>query len=96
MVQLANCRMGESRGHLKNWHSRHPEWSRCLIIVGQTQEGMKMIEIQKNYKLTLTENQAKELYQLLRTEKDKWIVTPGKELVLVYNELRKIFDIGIR
>lgn len=55
-----------------------------------------MIEIQKNYKLTLTENQAKELYQLLRTEKDKWIVTPGKELVLVYNELRKIFDIGIR
>jgi hypothetical protein len=31
-----------------------------------------MIEIQKNYKLTLTEQQAQELYQLLRTTKRYW------------------------
>lgn len=55
-----------------------------------------MIEIQKNYKLTLTENQAKELYQLLRTEKDSGCLTPDKELVLVYHELKDLFDTGIR
>ena len=55
-----------------------------------------MIEIQKNYKLTLTEQQAKELYKLLRTEKDSGGLTHDKELVLVYNELKKIFDSGIR
>jgi plasmid replication initiation protein len=55
-----------------------------------------MIEIQKSYKLTLTEQQAKELYQLLRTEKDSGCLTPDKELVLVYNELKKLFDSEIR
>jgi len=29
-----------------------------------------MIEVQKQYKLTLTEDQARQLYDLLRTEKD--------------------------
>lgn len=29
-----------------------------------------MIEVQKQYKLTLTEDQARQLYELLRTEKD--------------------------
>ncbi len=55
-----------------------------------------MIEIQKNYKLTLTEQQAKELYQLLQTEKDSGCLTPDKELKLVYHELKKLFDSGIR
>lgn len=55
-----------------------------------------MIEIQKNYKLTLTEEQAKELYQLLRTERDSGCLTPDKELVLVYHELKNLFDTGIR
>jgi hypothetical protein len=55
-----------------------------------------MIEIQKNYKLTLTEQQAKELYQLLRTEKDSGCLTLDKELKLVYHELKDLFDTGIR
>lgn len=55
-----------------------------------------MIEIQKNYKLTLTEQQAKELYELLRTEKDSGGLTIDKDLILVYNELHKIFGVGIR
>ena len=55
-----------------------------------------MIEIQKNYKLTLTEQQAKELYELLRTEKDSGCLTVDKDLVLVYNELKKLFDTGIQ
>jgi Na+/phosphate symporter len=59
-------------------------------------EESKMIKKQINYSIEFTEQQAKELYQLLRTEKDSGCLTPDKELVLVYNELRKIFDEGIR
>jgi plasmid replication initiation protein len=55
-----------------------------------------MIEVQKQYKLTLTEQQAKELYELLRTEKDSGCLTVDKDLVLVYNELKDIFGGGIR
>jgi hypothetical protein len=55
-----------------------------------------MIEIQKNYKLTLTEQQAKELYKLLLSAKHTEHITHDNELVLVYNELKKIFDSGIR
>jgi len=54
-----------------------------------------MIEIQKNYKLTLTEQQAQELYELLRFEKNNSYLIP-EELMLVYNELKKLFDSGIR
>lgn len=56
----------------------------------------KMIEIQKNYKLTLSEEQVKELYQLLRTEKDSGCLTHDKELKLVYHELKDLFDAGIQ
>jgi hypothetical protein len=59
-----------------------------LTVYGES----KMIEIQKNYKLTLTDQQAKELYQLLQTEKDSGCLTPDKELKLVYHELKKLFD----
>jgi hypothetical protein len=52
----------------------------------------KMIEIQKNYLLTLTEEQARELYRLLQTEKDSGCLTPDRELKLVYHELKNIFD----
>jgi hypothetical protein len=55
-----------------------------------------MIKIQKTYHLALTEDQAKELYQLLRTERDSGCLTPDKELVLVYHELKNLFDTGIR
>jgi hypothetical protein len=55
-----------------------------------------MIKISKTYHLALTEDQAKELYQLLRTEKDSGCLPPDKELVVVYDELKNLFDIGIR
>ena len=55
-----------------------------------------MIEIQKNYKLTLTEQQAKELYALLQLQKDTGHMTTDHEIVLVYHELHKIFGVGIR
>ena len=55
-----------------------------------------MIKIQKTYHLALTEKQAQELYELLRTEKDSGCLTPDKELVVVYDELKNLFDIGIQ
>jgi plasmid replication initiation protein len=63
-----------------------------LTVYGET----KMIEIQKNYKLTLSEQQALELYRLLQTEKDSGCLTPDRELKLVYHELKNLFDAGIR
>jgi len=55
-----------------------------------------MIETLKSYKLTLTEQQAKELYTLLQLQKDTGHLTTDHEIVLVYNELKKIFGVGIR
>ena len=55
-----------------------------------------MIETLKSYKLTLTEQQAKELYEFLRGAKDVGHLSVDRDLVLVYNELRKLFDTGIR
>jgi hypothetical protein len=55
-----------------------------------------MIKISKTYHLALTEQQAQELYELLRTEKDSGCLTPDKELVVVYDELKKLFDTGIQ
>ena len=58
--------------------------------------GTEMIEVQKNYKLTLTENQAKELYEFLRGAKDVGHLSVDRDLILVYNELKELFDTGIR
>lgn len=55
-----------------------------------------MIKISKTFHIALTEQQAKELYELLRTEKNSGCLTVDKDLVLVYNELKNLFDIGIR
>ncbi len=55
-----------------------------------------MIEIQKNYKITLTEQQAKELYELLLSAKHNEHITHDNELMIVYHELKKLFDSGIR
>ena len=55
-----------------------------------------MINVEKIYTIKLTEQQAQELYQFLRTEKDIGHLTTDHELVLVYNELRKLFETGIR
>ena len=54
-----------------------------------------MIEIQKNYKITFTEEQARELYLLLKTERDM-DVSRLKELAPICDELKKIFAVGIR
>jgi hypothetical protein len=54
-----------------------------------------MIEIQKNYKLTLTEQQARELYQILDYERKQDNLGVDRDLILVYNELKNLFD-GIR
>ena len=62
----------------------------------KTLGGTEMIEIQKNYKLTLTENQAQELYQFLRTEKDIGRLGVDKDLKLIYDELKNIFETGMR
>ena len=54
-----------------------------------------MIEIQKNYKLTLTENQARQVYNLIHREH----LSYGSEyddLRELHNELKKLFDTGIR
>ena len=55
-----------------------------------------MIEITKNYKLTLTEQQAKELYEFLRGAKDVGHLSVDRDLILIYNELKDIFGGGIR
>ena len=58
-----------------------------------------MIEVQKQYKLTLTEDQARQLYDLLRTEKDcggLGIDGGLSDLRTIHNELRALFDTGIR
>ncbi len=55
-----------------------------------------MIQIKKSYVLELTEQQARELYFMLQNAKDGSYLTYDKELMLVYNELKKLFDTGIR
>jgi len=51
-----------------------------------------MIEIKKSYVLELTEQQAKELYWILRDVN----LETDNTLKLVYHELKKLFDAGIR
>jgi hypothetical protein len=55
-----------------------------------------MIQIKKSYVLELTEDQARELYKLLLSAKHNEHITHDNELILVYRELEKIFDTGIR
>ena len=55
-----------------------------------------MIQVEKLYTVKFTEQQALELYEFLRREKDIGHLTTDYELVLVYNELKKLFDTGIR
>ena len=71
-------------------------WDDFLTSLFQIIIGVKMIEIQKNYKLTLTEQQAQELYQFLRTEKSFGRLGVDKDLKLIYDELEELFETGIR
>jgi uncharacterized protein YpuA (DUF1002 family) len=56
----------------------------------------KMIEIQKNYKLTLTEDQAQQLYRLLQSTKEFSYGERYDELGFLHDELKNLFDTGIR
>ena len=60
---------------------------------------LKMIEIEKSYKLTLNEEQGRQLYQLLQYGKDIGELNAGcrfNELRTFHNELKQLFDCGIR
>jgi uncharacterized protein YpuA (DUF1002 family) len=52
----------------------------------------KMIEIQKNYKITFTENQAQQLYRLLQSTKEFSYGERYDELGILYDDLKKLFD----
>lgn len=67
-----------------------------MMDVFEQQEATKMIEIQTNYKLTLSEEQLRQLFNLLGHNKDLLTINSGyDELRTVHNELKKIFG-GIR
>jgi hypothetical protein len=58
-----------------------------------------MIEIQKSYKITITHEQARQLYVLLNSIKETEHFSYGgqyNELRSLYDELKKLFDSGIR
>ena len=58
----------------------------------KTLGGTEMIEVQKNYKITLNEEQARILYDILdMTDKDRRFGLNG-----LYNELKGTLKIGIR
>ena len=54
-----------------------------------------MIEVQKQYKLTLTEDQARQLYNLIHQDKFSY-GNQYDDLGELYAELKKLFDTGIR
>lgn len=58
-----------------------------------------MIETLKNYKITLTEDQARQLYTLLLSAKQQDQFSYGglyDDLRELHNELKQLFDSGIR
>ena len=58
-----------------------------------------MIEVQKQYKLTLTEEQVRQLYNLLQSAKQQDQFSYGglyDDLRELHNELKNLFDSGIR
>ena len=60
-------------------------------------EETKMIDIQKNYKITLTEDQARQLYDLLQCNNERLIIGCGyDDLRELYDELKNLFYTGIR
>ena len=56
-----------------------------------------MIEVQKNYKITFTEDQAQQLYRLLQSSSKEFSYGERfDELGFLHDELKKLFDTGIR
>lgn len=64
-----------------------------LTVYGES----KMIQVERNYKLTLSEEQMRQLFNLLGRDKELLSINSGyDELRTVYNELKEIFNSGIR
>ncbi len=56
-----------------------------------------MIKTKKSYVVELTEDQARQLYDLLQCNNERLIIGCGyDDLRELYNELRNLFDSGIR
>ena len=56
-----------------------------------------MIEVKKSYVIELTEEQARQLYNFLQPHKDDFYYGGGyDELRVLFNELKTIFNGGIR
>jgi hypothetical protein len=55
-----------------------------------------MIKIQKTYHLALTEDQTRQLYRLLQSTKEFSYGERYDELGFLHDELKKLFDVGIR
>jgi hypothetical protein len=63
-----------------------------LTVYGES----KMIEVKKSYVVELTENQAQQLYRLLQSSKEFSYGERYDELGFLHDELKKLFDSGIR
>ena len=76
-------------------HTLHYDelFGKNFTVYGETE----MIEIQKNYKITLTEEQARQLYNFLQLHKGDFSYGGSyDELRVLLNELKTIFNGGIR
>jgi hypothetical protein len=72
------------------------DWERMYGKTPTVYGEPKMIEIQKNYKITFTEDQAQQLYRLLQSTKEFSYGERYDELGFLHDELKKLFDTGIR
>ncbi len=55
-----------------------------------------MIKISKTYHLALTEDQTQQLYRLLQSTQEFSYGERYDELGFLYDELKNLFDVGIR
>ncbi len=68
------------------------DWERMYGKTPTVYEETKMIQIQKNYKITFTEDQARQLYRLLQSTKEFSYGERFDELGFLHDELKKLFD----
>jgi uncharacterized protein YpuA (DUF1002 family) len=68
------------------------DWERMYGKTPTVYGESKMIEIQKNYKITLTEDQAQQLYRLLQSTKEFSYGERFDELGFLHDELKNLFD----
>ena len=56
-----------------------------------------MIQVEKLYTVKFTEDQARQLHSMLKSNKELLDIGSGyDELRPIYNELKKLFDTGVR